>query len=256
MILNRCRFIRDRLHERCRFFRLWPVQLQQLLCRLARPVHMVQNEILAGQGSRPQDLCFILEGEAAIALRSAIGSSLLKDVAKLHTGDTYGELSLLGVKQHPAFVVVRSKQFLAASVNADELAQAMAQQQRDKMHDIGVAGAAGLASAELRQQPQEQQGKQALYRGQLCINVDALYKMIGEEHGKTGPVISPNQAVRVRRIQLQQLQDADAAVEQLASAAWQPLAQKVQPTRKAHSSDISTTSALAQPTERQHAKAA
>jgi hypothetical protein len=28
-------FVRDRLHERCALFRLWPPQLQALLCRLA-----------------------------------------------------------------------------------------------------------------------------------------------------------------------------------------------------------------------------
>jgi hypothetical protein len=28
-------FIRDRLHERCAFFRLWPPPLQALICRLA-----------------------------------------------------------------------------------------------------------------------------------------------------------------------------------------------------------------------------
>lgn len=28
-------FIRDRLHERCAFFRLWPPRLQALLCQLA-----------------------------------------------------------------------------------------------------------------------------------------------------------------------------------------------------------------------------
>lgn len=144
-----CRFIRDRLHERCPFFRLWPSQLQQLICRLARPMHWVQHEVLASQGGAScKDLCFILEGkvgtavgsvysqchtwrlmtctaalhmqlfarqqpnsmavvrhtpdlalvpalQAAVAVRSAPGSSTLKDVAVLKDGDTFGELALL-----------------------------------------------------------------------------------------------------------------------------------------------------------------
>ncbi|WIA11450.1 hypothetical protein OEZ85_011567 [Tetradesmus obliquus] len=91
-------FIRDRLHERCPFFRLWPSQLQQLICRLARPMHWVQHEVLASQGGAScKDLCFILEGKAAVAVRSAPGSSTLKDVAVLKDGDTFGELALLAL---------------------------------------------------------------------------------------------------------------------------------------------------------------
>jgi hypothetical protein len=38
-VSSRCQadvlFIRDRLHERCAFFRLWPPRLQALVCQLA-----------------------------------------------------------------------------------------------------------------------------------------------------------------------------------------------------------------------------
>ncbi|KAF6253615.1 hypothetical protein COO60DRAFT_1463114 [Scenedesmus sp. NREL 46B-D3] len=125
-------FIRDRLHERCPFFRLWPPQLQQLICRLARPMHWVQHEVLASQGGAAcKDLCLILEGQArapvmaAVAVRSAPGISTLKDVASLTGGDTFGELALLGVQHSPAFIVVRSQQLLAVAVSAQQLAHAM-----------------------------------------------------------------------------------------------------------------------------------
>jgi CRP-like cAMP-binding protein len=55
----------------------------------------VQNEVLVAAGTKPEDLCFIVDGQAAVAVRSAPGSSLLKDVALLHAGDTFGELCLL-----------------------------------------------------------------------------------------------------------------------------------------------------------------
>lgn len=44
--------------------------------------------------------------QAAVAVRSAPGSSLLKDVALLHAGDTFGELCLLvgGLCQQQAAV--------------------------------------------------------------------------------------------------------------------------------------------------------
>lgn len=57
------RFIRDRLHESSSFFRLWPSQLQQLLCRLVQARQWLQHEVLAAAGSKPEELCFILEGQ-------------------------------------------------------------------------------------------------------------------------------------------------------------------------------------------------
>jgi hypothetical protein len=58
-----CRFIRDRLHECSSFFKLWPSHLQQLLCRLVQARQWVQHEVLAAAGTKPEELCFIVEGQ-------------------------------------------------------------------------------------------------------------------------------------------------------------------------------------------------
>jgi hypothetical protein len=59
-------FIRDRLHECSSFFRLWPSTLQQLLCRIAQARTYVQHEVLAAAGSKPEHLCFILDGQVRL----------------------------------------------------------------------------------------------------------------------------------------------------------------------------------------------
>ncbi|GBG00127.1 hypothetical protein Rsub_12738 [Raphidocelis subcapitata] len=69
-------FLRDRLHERCAFFRLWPPQLQApVLCRLAAARTWVANEVIIGQGSRPGRFYIVVEGSCAVCVREAAAAA-------------------------------------------------------------------------------------------------------------------------------------------------------------------------------------
>lgn len=60
------RFIRDRLHERSPFFRLWPPQLQRLLCTLAETRQLMRGEVFVSQGEAPQHLFFLATGQVRL----------------------------------------------------------------------------------------------------------------------------------------------------------------------------------------------
>lgn len=70
--LSQCRFIRDRLHERSPFFKLWPPHLQKLLCYIAHTEQFVKNEVIISRGSKPTHLYFLLEGEVMPQQQSAV----------------------------------------------------------------------------------------------------------------------------------------------------------------------------------------
>eukprot|EP00877_Chromochloris_zofingiensis_P005169 jgi/Chrzof1/14653/Cz09g10260.t1 len=93
------RFIRDRLHERSPFFKLWPPHLQKLLCYIAHTEQFVKNEVIISRGSKPTHLYFLLEGEVTLSLRDIAADgghcSQLKVLATLGVGDTFGEPALL-----------------------------------------------------------------------------------------------------------------------------------------------------------------
>ena len=98
---------------------LVPDELRRRVEARVRPMKAAKGRTVLGVGAMPDDVLFILEGEASVALHSVNGREI--SVRRLGPGDIFGDLAALDGRPRNANVVAQTDLRLSAMNQSDFL---------------------------------------------------------------------------------------------------------------------------------------